>query len=160
MKRQDMVWLALIATSLGAGVLGGSYLKKDQLLPICHALAPNLFPPIVVNLPTGNGQFDSRALSNQAWQVSFVGPKCAQACQAHLDLAEAGPLPHLVVRWSSDTAIDSPWVASGPHLEAASSVGLSVDTWQQAGYVATWRLNEQHHIEQRWVNQSQTQAWD
>ena len=42
MQKNDAIWLMLIAVSLGLGVVGGQYLKKDELLPICHAIAPGL----------------------------------------------------------------------------------------------------------------------
>ena len=59
MQKNDAIWLMLIAVSLGLGVVGGQYLKKDELLPICHAIAPGLFPPLSVALPTNQGVFDS-----------------------------------------------------------------------------------------------------
>jgi len=163
MKYSDMVWLTLVGTSLAAGVVGGSYLKKDELLPICHALAPSLFPPIAVALPTQAGVFDSTLqYADLPWQISFVGPGCQAQCQAHLKQAERPGLPHLVVQYQDDFVWPAGHTAVGHNvqfLQAAESFGLDLQRWQQPGFVATWRLNNQHHIEGRWVNQPDPQGW-
>lgn len=164
MKVNDLMWLGLIASSLGLGVVGGSYLKKDELLPICHSIAPGLFPPISVALPTQTGLFDSTLQhADQPWQVSFVGPACADACQSHLNHADFLGLPHLIVQWPSSEPVktgDSIAVGNDVQfIQAAESVGLDAAEWSRPGYVATWRLNGEHHIERRWVNQPDALAW-
>ena len=164
MKSNDLLWLGLIACSLGAGVVGGSYLKKDELLPICHSLAPGLFPPIALALPTEQGVFDSSLqYAGQPWQVTFVGARCDAVCQAHLQQAEQTELPHLVVSYSSDFKdTRAPYLARGNTVQfeqAAESFGLSIEDWSRPDYAATWRLNADHHIERRWVEQTAPAAW-
>lgn len=163
MNRSDLAWLGMVAVSLAAGVVGGSYMKKDELLPICHALAPGLFPAISVALRTDQGVFDSGLMyADQPIRISFVGPDCQQDCQAHLALANQADVPHLHVYWESGVhGWDQPYAVghSIEYLQAAESLGLAESRWSMSGYVATWQLNADHHIEQRWVNSVDPTNW-
>lgn len=166
MTRTDTLWLVFVAICLSVGVLGGSYLKKDELLPICHSLAPGLFPPIVVALQANDGVFDSSLMhAGEPWQLSLVGPDCQANCQQHLELAfgraEDRDLLHLVISQEALTVEREPsmngvkWVigANVATEQVARDLGLTSDQWNQPGYVATWALNRDHHIERRWVKQ-------
>lgn len=163
MTRNDLAWLGMIAVSLTAGILGGSYMKKDELLPICHALAPSLFPPISVALMTDQGIFDTSLMfEGQPVRISFVGPDCAEACQAHLTLANQTSQPHLHVYWeATEHPYAQPQATSRSigYVQAAQSLGLSEASWSQPGYVATWQLNQDHHIEKRWVAETDAGEW-
>ena len=162
MSKTDAVWLCFVALCLSIGVLGGSYLKKDELLPICHSLAPNLFPPIVVALPTSAGVFDSTLMhAGKSWQMTFIGPECEGDCRAHLALAEAAAeatdRPHLIISAEPTDLTGSAVVGVRlATVQVAESVGLEAALWTTPGYAATWALNEQHHIEKRWVNETQS----
>lgn len=151
MTKTDMTWLGFLALCLSVGLVLGSYLQKDELLPICHAIAPGLFAPVAVTLPVQDGVFDSQLmLAGQPWAVTFVGPDCDASCEIHL--ASAGDNlegDHLVVKWAGS---QGPRIAVGhsiAYLQAADSVGLTQATWSQPGFIASWQLNEDHHIERR-----------
>ena len=153
MQKNDAIWLVLIAVSLGLGVVGGQYLKKDELLPICHAIAPGLFPPLSVALPTNQGVFDSTLqLEGQPWQISFVGPSCDLSCRNTL-IEQGDDRPGLVVSYTDTLPTQLPLaVGNGIQYEqAAEAFGLRMEDWSKAGYVGTWLLNADHHIEARLV---------
>lgn len=162
MKLSDAFWLVFVAACLSAGIVGGSYLKKDELLPICHSLAPGLFAPVSVTLAIDGGVFDSTLdHTGRGYQVTFVGPDCTDACQAHVvqarDYAADSGLAHLWVAASGFIPSAGDIVSRGidiGSIQAAESFGLTEQTWRQPGYVATWVLNPNHHIDARYVNRS------
>ncbi len=155
----DGLWLFFLAVCLSAGVIGGSYLKKDELLPICHSLAPGLFPPVSVTLATNTGVFDSELMfSGQPYQVTFIGSSCDVACEQHVAIARAhasaAKLPHLWVVAGEWVGQSDDKISRGQGLgaiQAAQSFGLSESTWSMPGYAASWVLNSDHHIESRHV---------